>query len=227
MRDGRPELHHQLIDLEVAVLEVGELVDGMVGRALEALVARDDDLCRQVIADDDDIDARYLTLERRAMEILATQSPVATDLRLVSVILHINIRLERIGDQAVNVAKMALSVVHLPPSQTMLAHLVEMGVLVRNMIRTAMEALSRRDLALALGLGTMDDPVDRLNRGMCSQVVKLASSKAALEWGIRMNVVARQLERVGDNAVDIGEQVAYLITGEFREFTDASRVAGT
>ena len=68
----------------------------------------------------------------------------------------------------------------------------------------------------------MDDPVDDLNRGMYRQVVALANDPAALEWGIRMNVVARALERVGDNAVDIGEQVAFLLTGQFREFTDAS-----
>jgi phosphate transport system protein len=90
------------------------------------------------------------------------------------------------------------------------------------MLRTAMEALAQRDLDLCLRLPAMDDPVDELNRGMYRHVVKLSSDEAALEWGIRMNVVARQLERVGDNAVDIGEQVAYLLTGDFREFTDAS-----
>jgi phosphate transport system protein len=69
----------------------------------------------------------------------------------------------------------------------------------------------------------MDDPVDLLNRNMYRQVLALGGSdQSALEWGIRMNVVARQLERVGDNAVDIGEQVGFLLTGEFREFTDAS-----
>jgi phosphate transport system protein len=72
----------------------------------------------------------------------------------------------------------------------------------------------------------MDDPVDSLNRGMYQQVLRLADHPAALEWGIQMNVVARQLERVGDNAVDIAEQVAFLLTGEFREFTDASHVVG-
>ena len=90
------------------------------------------------------------------------------------------------------------------------------------MLRTAIDAFSRRDLQLALKLPLMDDPVDDLNRGMYRQVVALANDPAALEWGIRMNVVARALERVGDNAVDIGEQVAFLLTGQFREFTDAS-----
>jgi phosphate transport system protein len=72
------------------------------------------------------------------------------------------------------------------------------------------------------GLPELDDPIDRLNRGMLQQVLEVSDDQQMLEWGIRMYVVSRQLERVGDNAVDIGEQVAFLITGEFHEFTDAS-----
>ena len=85
-----------------------------------------------------------------------------------------------------------------------------------------MEAFTRRDLELCLRLPQMDDPVDRLNRGMYREVASLAGDPGTLDWGLRMNVVARQLERVGDNAVDIAEQVGFLLTGEFREFTDAS-----
>ena len=80
----------------------------------------------------------------------------------------------------------------------------------------------RRDLELCLSLPRMDDPVDSLNRGMYLEVVGLAADPRMLEWGVQMHMVARQLERVGDHAVDIGEQVGFLLTGEFREFTDAS-----
>jgi phosphate transport system protein len=168
------------------------------------------------------VDALYLSVERRILEVLALQTPVAGDLRRVVAILHINLHLERIGDQAVNVAKIFLSVRDLPPGSTIVAHLREMGDVVRAMIRTAMVALRDRNLDLALSLPEMDDPVDRLNLGMFREVAALASDPSLLEWGLRMNVLARQLERVGDNAVDIGEQVAFLVTGEFREFTDAS-----
>jgi len=171
---------------------------------------------------DDEVDRMYLDIERRILDAFALQAPVATDLRLLSAILHINLHLERIGDQAVNVSKMALAARNLPSNETILLHLSEMGDIVTAMLRTAMEGLSQRDLDLCLRLPAMDDPVDELNRGMYRHVVKLSSDEAALEWGIRMNVVARQLERVGDNAVDIGEQVSYLLTGDFREFTDAS-----
>ena len=85
-----------------------------------------------------------------------------------------------------------------------------------------MHALAHRDLELTRKLPELDDPIDRLNRGMLRQVLAVSEDKRMLEWGIRMYVVSRQLERVGDNAVDIAEQVAFLVTGEFREFTDAS-----
>ena len=110
----------------------------------------------------------------------------------------------------------------LPDSETVLAQLEEMGDVVEAMLRTAMQALATRDAGLAQQLPAMDEPVDRLNRNMYREVAALAGDPQMLEWGIRMNVVSRQLERVGDNAVDIGEQVAFLLTGEFREFTDAS-----
>ncbi len=153
---------------------------------------------------------------------LALQSPVATQLRLVSAILHSCLHLERIGDQAVNIAKLYLASRDLPPSQSLLQQLDEMGSHVVTMIRTAMEAFRTRDLELCLKLPTMDDPVDRLNRGTHLEALKLADDPRALDWGLHMNLAARALERVGDNAVDIAEQVGFLITGEFREFTDAS-----
>jgi phosphate transport system protein len=218
----RSRFHQELAALEEEVLRSGESVQVMVSRAVSALVRKDDGLALEVIAADDEVDGIYMDIERRILDAFALQAPVATDLRLLSAILHINLHLERVGDQAVNVSKMALAARKLPSSETILLHLSEMGDIVVAMLRTAMEALAQRDLDLCLRLPAMDDPVDELNRGMYRHVVKLSSDEAALEWGIRMNVVARQLERVGDNAVDIGEQVAYLLTGDFREFTDAS-----
>jgi phosphate transport system protein len=154
---------------------------------------------------------------------LALQSPVAGELRLVSAILHANLHLERIGDQAVNVAKMYLVSKDLPGSPLLRQQIAEMGEIVVRMLRTAMEAFAKRDLDLCGRLNEMDDPVDRLNRSTHLEALKLADDPRALDWGLHMNLVARALERVGDNAVDIGEQVAFLVTGEFSEFTDASR----
>jgi phosphate transport system protein len=122
----------------------------------------------------------------------------------------------------VNIAKLYLIAKDLAGSDTMRGQIREMGDLVVQMLRTALEAFAKRDLELALRLPTMDDPVDRLNRATHLEALKLADDPAALDWGLHMNLAARALERVGDNAVDIAEQVSFLITGEFREFTDAS-----
>jgi phosphate transport system protein len=215
-------LQEELEQLELEVLAMGELAERAVGRAIDALVRHDEDLALQVIEADDEIDDRYLDVENRTIQLLALQTPVAVDLRLLSAMLHIDLHLERIGDQAVNIAKTFLAVRHLPGSEQVTAHIQEMGDIVRPMIRTAMEAFRNRDLELCLRLPDMDDPVDRLNLGMYREVAALADDPRQLDWGLRMLVLARNLERVGDNAVDVAEQVGFLLTGEFREFTDAS-----
>jgi phosphate transport system protein len=220
--ETRTKFHAELLDLETGVVEMGGLAADSVKSAVDALVRRDRQGAQAVIDGDDEIDNRYLSIERRILDLFALQTPVATDLRLVSVIQHTNLHLERVGDQAVNISKINLATMELPTSAVILSHLAEMADVVSRMVRTAMEAFERRDLDLCLKLPEMDDPVDQLNRGMYVEVVKLADDPALLEWGIQMNVAARALERVGDNAVDIGEQVSFLLTGEFREFTDAS-----
>ena len=219
---ARSHFHEELENLELDMVSMGELAERALGRAMDALVYRDDRVAEEVIAGDDEIDETYLSVERRWLELLALQTPVASDLRLVSAILHINVHLERVGDMAVNIAKIARLTSDLPSNQTILSHLREMSDVVRPMIRTALDAFVRRDLELAYRLPAMDDPVDRLNRGMYREVVGCAGDPQMLEWAIRMMVVSRQLERVGDHAVDIAEQVAFLLTGEFEEFSDAS-----
>jgi phosphate transport system protein len=214
--------HEELEGLELEVLGMGEVAERMLAEALEGLAGDDLAISDRVIESDDDLDNRYLLVERRTLELLALQTPVAVDLRLISAILHTNVHLERVGDMAVNIAKIVKVVHGLPVNQTILSHLAEMGDIARQMLRAAMNALARRDIELASRLPEMDDPVDRLNRGMYREVASCAWDPQMLEWAIRMMVVSRQLERIGDHAVDIAEQIAFLITGEFREFTDAS-----
>jgi phosphate transport system protein len=219
---GRTRFHEELELLELDVLGMGELSERAVGKSVGALIDHEDAQAHAVVAADDEIDEKYMSIETRILQVMALQTPVAGDLRLISAILHSNLHLERIGDMAVNIAKIYLSVRHLPTSQSIQANIREMDDVVRPMIRTAMEAFRRRDLELCLRLPEMDDPVDRLNLGMYKEVAALAGDPELLNWGLRMILVARQLERVGDHSVDIGEQVGFLLTGEFREFTDAS-----
>ena len=224
---ARPHFHEELEAIELEILGMGELAERAVARSVEALVRGDVAEADDVISHDDDIDERYMDIEARALSLLALQTPVATDLRMISAIIHINLHLERIGDMAVNIAKIFRSVAELPTNSTIVQQIREMDDVVRPMIRVALEAFSHRDLELCLKLPEMDDPVDRLNLGMYEEVAALAADPAALDWGLGMSMVARQLERVGDHAVDIGEQVGFLLTGEFREFTDASHPVET
>jgi PhoU domain len=128
------------------------------------------------------VDKLYLDVERRILGLFALQTPVASDLRLLTALLHINLHLERIADQAVNLAKITKLAHGLPPNPTVLQHLGEMGALALGMVGTAMTALARRDLELARSLPELDDPLDRLNRGMLGQVLAASDDKRMLEW---------------------------------------------
>ena len=161
----------------------------------------------------------YLLIHQKWLETMALQTPVAGDLRLMSAVLHLLVTLERMGDQAANIAKVVMAIEGHAREPSILDQLQEMGDLVQPMVRTAMEAFVQRDLSLALRVPEMDEPVNRLNRSMAQVVARCAPDQDVLEWAVPMLMVSRALERVGDQAVDIAEQVAFLLTGEFQEFT--------
>ena len=175
-----------------------------------------------MIAGDDEVDAYWIRIEKQVLELFALETPVACDLRLLTVLLHISLHLERVADMAVNIAKVAEAARRLPKKATMLQNLEEMGGRAMQMLEAAMDALAHRDVELSRKLPSMDEPIDRLNRAMLNEVLAAAGEEGMLEWCVDMHVVARQIERVGDHAVDMGEQLAFLVTGELREFTDAS-----
>jgi phosphate transport system protein len=226
VQTARHKFQEELDWLSSEVVTLGDLAEQAVADAFDALLRRDRELANLVIARDDVVDEHYMEVERRVFDLLAQQGPVASDLRLVTAVLHINLHLERVADMGVNIAKIAIVTMEWPSNETVLMHLQEMADVAGTMLRTAIEAFVRRDLKLCRALPKMDDPVDRLNRGMYREVAALAGDPRALEWGIHMNVVSRQLERVADHAVDIGEQVAFLLTGVFQEFSDASHPTG-
>jgi phosphate transport system protein len=226
MQTARHKFQEELDWLSSEVVTLGDLAEQAVADAFDALLRRDRELANIVIARDDVVDEHYMEVERRVFDLLAQQGPVASDLRLVTAVLHINLHLERVADMGVNIAKIANVTMEWPSNDTVLMHLQEMADVAGTMLRTAIEAFVRRDLKLCRALPKMDDPVDRLNRGMYREVAALAGDPRMLEWGIHMNVVSRQLERVADHAVDIGEQVAFLLTGVFQEFSDASHPTG-
>jgi phosphate transport system protein len=220
---ARAEYLEELANLEASALGGLDLVNVALGRTLEAVERQDVELAQLVVADDDRIDGRYLEVHQALITLLATQSPVATDLRLISSLLHVLKNIERMGDQCVNIAKVIPLTGHNPPSDAeMIRNLVTMGKQLRVMISQARHAFAERDIDLARDLVRQDDVVDNLNKRCFALALEIGDDADRREWAMTMMLVARALERVGDNAVDVGEQVAFLVTGLFREFEDAS-----
>lgn len=218
----RKTFHQQLAEGEARIVDTAGVVVQLLDRAMRALETRDVSLADVVISGDDAVDDAYMEIEERVLTLLATQAPVASDLRLVSGMMHINIHLERMADLCVNMAKFVKLSSDLPHHPEIVGELVEMGRQGGRMLESAIQAFAKRDLDLALTLPRMDDAVDRLNRQLFRNVAATLAADETVEWAGRMILLARQLERLGDHAVDIAEQVAFMITGEMREFTDAS-----
>ena len=229
--DPRAAFHQEIVDLEQTLLGVADRAEQMVDRAVTSFVEDRPEMAEQVVAEDDEIDQIYLDVHNRWMDLMARQQPMGSDLRAMSVLLHMNTTLERMGDQCVNIAKMTLATGDLPRVDTIAEELREMADLVRGMIRTGIEAVVRRDGDEARLLPAMDEPVDRLNRNMYQEVVQAGPDPERLEWATKAMMVSRAMERIGDQVVDIGEQVAFLLTGEMAEFDenglDRSDVAAT
>jgi phosphate transport system protein len=218
----RVSLQEELDQLEASLQEESDLVLRSLRGALNALERGDVELADDVIGFDDEVDSAYTQVEDGIQSLLARQTPVATDLRLVLAILHTNLHLERMADYCVTIAKLIKLSEGLRAESELLEGLEEMGQRAEEMIRVAMDAFAARDLEKSESLVELDELIDRANRRAVERVLEIASDLSAREWGLRMLIVSRCLERIGDHAVDIGEQTAYLVSGEFREFTDAS-----
>ncbi len=220
MVDARSHFHQELEALEHTLLDVADRCERMTAMAVDALTLGDLDLAGKVEVEDAELDRMYLDTHNRWLNLMARQQPMGGDLRMMSALLHLNVTLERTGDQCVNIAKLTRLCEGLPTRARIIEQIQEMGDLVRPMIRTAAEAFVRRDADEARLLPAMDEPIDRINRVMYREVVDCAPDTRLIEWATHMMMAARALERIGDQAVDIGEQVAFLVTGEFQEFSE-------
>jgi phosphate transport system protein len=219
----RTHFQDELQNLERMALEALDMVVATLDRTLEALRSQDVELAGIVISDDDRIDGRYLEVHQGILSLLALQAPVASDLRLVAALLHVIKHVERMGDQCVNIAKMVpLSTDPGEAGERMLDNLNRMGDQARRQVVQAKQAFERRDPGLAQDLVRQDDEIDRLNRECFHLALELGDDPQCREWAMHMMLVARAIERLGDNAVDVGEQAAFVVTGLFREFEDAS-----
>jgi phosphate transport system protein len=219
----RVHYQEELERLEASALEGLDMVGVALSRTMDAVAHQDVELAQVVIADDDRIDGRYLEVHQSLITLLATQSPVATDLRLISALLHCLKSIERMGDQCVNVCKVIpLTGNQAPADPEMVELILTMGEHTRSLIVQAKRSFEERDVEMARDLVRRDDAVDELNRQCFNLALQIGDDADKREWAMTMLLSARAIERVGDNAVDIGEQVAFVVTGLFREFEDAS-----
>jgi phosphate transport system protein len=225
MSDTRSAFQLELQRLEEQALGGLDLVVDALDRSLEALKHQDVELAALVIDDDDRIDGRYLEVHQGILTLLAREAPVAGDLRVVAALLHVIKHIERMGDQCVNVAKLIPLSGHEPPKDAEMAQIIEqMGALARSQVAQAKQSFALRDAALAEDLVRQDQRINKLNREAFQRAVVIGDDVDRREWASYMMLVARALERIGDNAVDVGEQTAFVVTGLFREFSDASHV---
>jgi phosphate transport system protein len=226
MEEVRHQFRENLKELEEGTLGGLDLVIQQLDRALESLSYQDVELAGMVVADDDRIDGRYLEVHQGILSLLARQAPVAGDLRIVAALLHTLRCIERMGDQCVNIAKLVpLSGHESPKDKDILDAIERMGQLARAQVVEIKEAFATRNVDLARDLVRQDSEINRLNRTIFRRAVEVGDNLEMREWGMFMILVARCLERIGDNTVDIAEQVVFVVTGLFSEFADASTEA--
>lgn len=216
----RDEFHDGIQAQVDHLADVADICDRMLERALHALVTPGAHGAADVVALDNEVDRSYQEIERAVLELIALQAPVGRDLRLLTAILHVNIHVERLGDYAAHIAKMAGVVSELIDHPDLARALVDMGTAAGHIARTSLRSFADRDPALARRLPILDDRVDELNLDIFRRLVQLAAvDERRLEWATHMIVVARSLERYGDHAVDIGEQTLFAVTGETVELS--------
>jgi phosphate transport system protein len=192
----RTVFQDELTALEQSLQEEGALVLRSLRGSLNALESQDVELADEVIAFDDEVDRRYLAIEEGIQSLLARQTPVATDLRLVLAILHVNLHLERMADYCVTVAKLTKLMGNLNVSDERIAQSIEdMGQRAEQMIRVALDSFASRDPDKAFTLVELDELIDRANRNATEDVLSLGNSPEEREYGLRMLVVSRCVER--------------------------------
>jgi phosphate transport system protein len=204
------KLSHDLVHLKEGLMRMGALVEQNVAGSVEALLVRSESQAIQMLQQDGEVDSVELEIDEMVLDLLALRQPVASDLRLIVATQKINNDLERIGDHAVNIAQSALLFSRKPFRQDML-EMPAMAEIARTMLRKALESFDRLDPALAKLVIREDDAIDERNRSLSSRVIEVIHQEpGALEWGLEMIRISRNLERVSDLATNIAEETIFL-----------------
>ena len=222
----RAHFQGELAEVQEFTLGTLDCVRRLLERVIEALEHQDVELAQLVIADGAVVAERCAEIHHRVISLLALQAPVAGDLRLLAALLHVIRHVERMGNQCASVASLIPLSGHEPPvRREILQRVLTMGRCARAEVIQCRRSFADRNVALAEDLVDRDREVNRLNREIFRLAIELGDDEDTREWAMIMTLVARAFERVGDNAVDVGEQTAFLVTGLFREFSDSSGAA--
>jgi len=210
----RDSFHRELESLDQAIVRMGALVEQSTHRATTALIECDKELAQRVRDGDNEIDALFLDVEKRSLALLAQQAPVAGDLRLIVSILRSLTDLERSGDLAYNIAKLSqMEDFRQPELKAVRALVAEMGRAAAKVMAAAIDAWAAKDERMAAGIAAEDDVLDDLHARLIEKLVEL-KGEDSLAPAIRLAMIGRYLERIGDHAVNIGERLRYFLTGD-------------
>jgi len=207
----------QLSEIQQEMLLMATMVESAITRSIEALKDRDTDLARQVIADDLKVNATRYEIEHKCMELVATQQPIAGDLRTVFSVLHIIVDLERMGDHAEGIAKIAIMLASDPPLKPYI-DIPRMAETAAGMLMASLEAFKDRDEAAARRIVDQDDEVDALYDLVYRELLTIMiADPTTIERATHLTWVAHNLERIADRATNICERVVFLVSGQIEE----------
>jgi phosphate transport system protein len=221
--DVRQDFHQKLEGLKDDLTRLGHMVDEAVARSMEALETGDLELAQEVIQNDGEINRHRYYIEEHSTTLIATQQPTAVDLRTIVAAMYVATNLERMGDYAVGIARLALRLaeagegnpVPLPPQFLRMA---EIG---REMLAASMDALAKRDAEAARAVARRDDEVDELNQQIYRELIQeMIKNPEDIRRPTFLLWVAHNLERIGDRVTNVCERVIYMATGEIVEFVD-------
>ncbi len=218
----REIFHRQLQETQEAVLLMGSMVDQAIDRALLALRTRDIKLAQQVIADDEQINRRRFEIEEQALTLIATQAPMASDLRVLAAVLNIITDLERMADHAAGIARITVMIGDEPPLKPLI-DIPRMASIAREMLRDSLTAFMNRDVEAARQVAARDDEVDNLYNQVYRELLTfMMADPGTIDRATHLLWVAHNLERIADRVTNICERVLFLVTGRMVEFGAAA-----
>ena len=210
----RDRFHRELEALKNRLLDLAELAKKALGQSISAFKERNPDLARQVITGDKAINDLEVIIDGDCVQLVALHQPVAVDLRIIMAVDHIIAEIERVGDMAVNMAEEALALTRYP-SQPLHSQILLMARKVQEMLMQSLEAFITRDVPLARQVCLADDEVDALDQAIIQDLLESMASHQEIVPSDQSQInIVRNLERVGDHATNIAEQVIYMVEGE-------------